>query len=147
MIRIFSARRILTILFVLPLSLLATPYDDDFRANEIEKINQADGFKTLFGVRRPIRLDNGVHYHGWLYNKKLDAAVIQYTYEGKLFDSYKNGLAENIVAKWKGDVGSYLRKVGFKDIAIMITEVIVTKVYSSRQGRWYTVDDYTALSF
>ena len=138
---------LLTILLLLHSSLLAASNDDDFRANQIEEINQADGFKTFFGARRPIKLDNGVHYHGWLYNKKLDAAVIQYTYAGKLFDSYRNGLAEKIVAKWKGDVGTHLRKIGFKDMAIMITEVTTTKVYSSRQGRWYTVDNYMALSF
>ena len=73
--------------------------------------------------------------------------MIQYTYAGKLFDTYKNGLAEKIVAKWKGDMGLNFRKVGFKDIAIMITELTTSTVYSSRMKKWYTVDDYTALTF
>ena len=121
--------------------------DDDYRADQIEEINEADGFKTVFGVRRPIQLENGVLYKGWLYNKKLDAAVIQYTYNGKLLDSYKNSLAQNVLAKWKGSVGSQFRKDGFKDIAVLITEFTTSKVYSSRQRRWYTVNDYTALTF
>ena len=122
-------------------------YDDKYRAKHLEEINKADGFKTLFGTRRPIKLDNGVHYHGWLYNEELDAAVIQYTYAGKLFESYTDNLAENILAKWRGDLGSRFRKIGFKDIAVMVTEVVTTKVYSSRQNRWYTVDDYLVLNF
>ena len=122
-------------------------YDDKYRAKHLEEINKADGFKALFGTRRPIKLDNGIHYHGWLYNEELDAAVIQYTYAGKLFESYTDNLAENILAKWRGDLGSRFRKIGFKDIAVMVTEVVTTKVYSSRQNRWYTVDDNLVLNF
>lgn len=39
---------------------------DEFRAKEIEAVNKADGFQYIAGSRRPIRLENGIHYHGWL---------------------------------------------------------------------------------
>ena len=121
-------------------------YDDDYRAKQVEEINETSGFQIVLGARRPIKLENGVHYHGWLYNKELDAAIIQYTYAGKLFDSYKNDLAKNILDKWKGSTGSQFRKLGFKDIAILITEGTTSKVYSPKQESWYKVDDYLALN-
>ena len=120
---------------------------DEFRAKEIEAINKADGFEYIAGSRRPIKLENGIHYHGWLYNKDMDVAVIQYTYAGQLYDSHKNKMAGNILSKWKGELGTSFRKVGFKDVALMITELNKTKVYSSRYARWYTGDEYLALSF
>ena len=74
------------VICVLYLSLISLPSfsetDDDFREKQIESINKADGFKYISGVRRPIRLENGLHMHGWLYNKKLDITTIQYTYAG-----------------------------------------------------------------
>ena len=120
---------------------------DEFRAKEIEALNKAEGFEYVAGVRRPIRFENGIHCHGWLYNKDLDVAVIQYTYAGQLYDSHRNKMAGIVLSKWKGEVGAEFRKVGFKDIAIMITELNGTKVYSSRYARWYTVGEYLALSF
>lgn len=77
----------------------------------------------------------------------MDVAVIQYTYAGQLYDSYKNKITENILRKWKGEVGTSFRKIGFKDIALMITELNKTTVYSSRNARWYMVDEYFALKF
>jgi hypothetical protein len=130
---------------ILASSLEATT--DEFRAKEIEAINKADGFKYIAGSRRPIKLENGIHYHGWLYNKDMDVAVIQYTFAGQLHDSHKKKMAANILSKWKGELGTSFRKVGFKDLALMITELNKTKVYSSRYARWYTVDEYLALSF
>jgi hypothetical protein len=120
---------------------------DEFRAKEIEAINKADGFEYIAGSRRPIKLESGIHYHGWLYNKDMDVAVIQYTHPGQLHDSHKNKIAGNILSKWKGELGTSFRKVGFKDVALMITELNKTKVYSSRNTRWYTVDEYLALRF
>jgi|TARA_B110000238_G_C16080440_1_gene419163 hypothetical protein len=139
------------VICVLYLSLISLPSfsetDDDFREKQIESINKADGFKYISGVRRPIRLENGLHMHGWLYNKKLDITTIQYTYAGQLSDSHKDQMAQAILSKWKGEIGSQFRKWGFKDISIMITEGIKTRVYSSKHDKWCTVDEYLALRF
>jgi len=145
------SKKSITVICALYLSLVSlssfSETDDDFREKQIESINKADGFKYIAGVRRPVRLENGVHYHGWLYNKKLDVTVIQYTYGGQLYDSYKDQMAQNVLSKWNGEVGSQFRKWGFKDIAIMITEGSKTKVYSSKYGKWFTSDEYLALRF
>lgn len=122
-------------------------YSDDYRKNFVEGINKADGIKTILGSKRPIKLDNGLLYHGWLYNKDLDVAIIQYTFSGKLYKTYKDGLTKNILVKWRGDTGLEFRKVGFKDIAVLITEASTSAVYSSRQNKWYSVSEYTALNF
>jgi hypothetical protein len=119
---------------------------DEFRAKEIEAINKADGFEYIAGSRRPIKLENGIHYHGWLYNKNKDVAIIQYTYAGQLHDSQKNKMSGNILSKWNGELGTSFRKLEFKDVALMITELNKTKVYSSKYDRCYTVDEYLALS-
>ena len=121
--------------------------DDEFRQKKIDNINKADGFKNLLGERRPMKLENGIHYHGWLHNEKLDISIIQYTYTGQLNASYKKQLAQNILSKWQGKVGIQFRKWGFKDIAIMITEGVKTRVYSSKHREWFTVDEYLSLSF
>lgn len=121
--------------------------DDDLRMKLIEEINQSDGIEYIFGSRRPIKLENGIHYHGWIYNKKLDIATIQFTYGGKIINSHKDKMAVEILKKWNGDVGDKFRKSGFKDIAIMITEFTLTKVYSSKYDNWYDVEDYLKLNF
>ena len=133
------------------LTLLALPsyaqLDDDFRQKQLDDINKADGIKSFLGVKRPIRLENGIDNHGWLYNKKLDVAIIQYTYSGQLYDSYKKQLAQNLLNKWKGEVGVMFRKWGFKDIAVMVTEGVETTIYSSKYRKWFTSDQYLAQNF
>jgi len=133
------------------LTLLALPsyaqLDDDFRQKQLDDINKADGIKSFLGVKRPIRLENGIDNHGWLYNKKLDVAIIQYTYSGQLYDSYKKQLAQNLLNKWKGEVGDMFRKWGFKDIAVMVTEGVETTIYSSKYRKWFTSDQYLAQNF
>jgi hypothetical protein len=121
--------------------------DDDLRMKLIEEINQSDGIEYIFGSRRPIKLENGIHYHGWIYNKEIDIATIQFTYGGKIINSHKDKMAVEILKKWNGDVGDKFRKSGFKDIAIMITEFTITKVYSSKYDNWYDVEDYLKLNF
>jgi hypothetical protein len=130
---------------ILTLSLSAK--NDESRAKEIENINKSDGVEYIAGSRRPIKLENGIHYHGWLYNKDIDCAVIQYTYPLRLGDSNKKKIAENLLSEWKGELGVRFRKAGFKDVALMLTENYKTKVYSSKYARWYTVDEYLKLSF
>lgn len=137
----------ITLITLFALTATLSGNTDEFREKEIESINKADGFEYVAGVRRPIKLEGGIHYHGWLYNKDLDVAVIQYTYGGQLYDSHKNKMTESILSKWRGELGSVFRKAGFKDIALMITELNKTKVFSSKYGKWYTVDDYLALRF
>ena len=134
------------------LTLLALPsyaqLDDDFRQKQLDDINKADGItKGFLGAKRPIKLENGIHYHGWLHNKKLDVAIIQYTYTGQLYDSYKKQLAQNLLNKWKGEVGTMFRKWGFKDIAVMVTEGVETTIYSSKYRKWFTSDQYLAQNF
>ena len=118
---------------------------ENLRKEEMESINKADGFTYILGSRRPIKLENGIHYHGWLYNEELDAAIIQYTYSGRIYNSHKEKMAHHIGGLWKGELGARLQKMGFQDLAMMITEGIETSVYSSRREKWYTVDGYLAL--
>ena len=136
---------LLLILFTLP---SFAQLDDDFRQKQLDDINKADGItKGFLGAKRPIKLENGIHYHGWLHNKKLDVAIIQYTYTGQLYDSYKKQLAQNLLNKWKGEVGTMFRKWGFKDIAVMVTEGVETTIYSSKYRKWFTSDQYLAQNF
>ena len=136
---------LLLILFTLP---SYAQLDDDFRQKQLDDINKADGItKGFLGAKRPIKLENGIHYHGWLHNKKLDVAIIQYTYTGQLYDSYKKQLAQNLLNKWKGEVGTMFRKWGFKDIAVMVTEGVETTIYSSKYRKWFTSDQYLAQNF
>jgi hypothetical protein len=65
----------------------------------------------------------------------------------------KETLASRILNAWENrDIGRNFRAMGFKDIAVMITYkkgifATTSTVYSSAKNSWYTVDDYTALSF
>jgi hypothetical protein len=120
---------------------------DVLRRQEVDLINKSEGFTYVAGVRRPMRLENGIHYHGWLYSDNLDAAIIQYTFSGRMHDSQRELMAQNILNVWGSEVGAGMREEGFQDLAIMLTEGFRTTVYSSRHRRWYDHDEYIKLRF
>jgi len=135
---------LLLILFTLP---SFAQLDDDFRQKQLNDLNKAEGIKSFFGIKRPIKLENGVRYHGWLHNKKLGIATSKYTYTDQLSDSYKKQLAQSLSSKWGGELGVMLDQWGFRDVALMVTEESKTTVYSSKYRKWYSLDKYLTLSF
>ena len=123
---------------------------DISRREQLNQINSADGIKFIGESRVPIKLDNGINYYGWLYNPKLDVAVIQYIAPGKIDESHKRQMALSVQKLWDGDAGKAFKKEGFKDIAIMVTEPFAnpsTNVYSTSKSKWYSADDYLELDF
>ena len=80
------------------LTLLALPsyaqLDDDFRQKQLDDINKADGIKSFLGVKRPIRLENGIDNHGWLYNKKLDVKLVASVHDEYQFEVANKDVGE-----------------------------------------------------
>jgi hypothetical protein len=123
---------------------------DISRREQLNQINSADGIKFIGKSRVPIKLENGINYYGWLYNPKLDVAVIQYVAPGKLDESLKRQMALRLQQDWNGDMGKAFKKEGFKDIVIMITEPFSnpsTTIYSSSKSKWFSADDYLDSDF
>lgn len=123
---------------------------DISRREQLNQINSADGIKFIGESRVPIKFENGINYYGWLYNPKLDVAVIQYVASGEIDESHKRQMALSVQKTWDGDIGKAFKKEGFKDIAIMITEPFSnpsTTIYSSSKSKWFSADDYLDSDF
>lgn len=135
--------------------LISFANNDVFREAHLKKLSEADGVKFIGELRIPFNVPNSdLKCYGWNYNPGLDSAIIQYSINGDIEGTtMKETLASRILNAWENrDIGRNFRAMGFKDIAVMITYkkgifATTSTVYSSAKNSWYTVDDYTALSF
>jgi hypothetical protein len=125
---------ILLALFVFTTSLHA--YDDDSRRKEVEESNKSEGYPTT--------LANGVYIHGYVYNADLDAMVLVLV--GNYFKD-KSATAKQMRDYWNGQVGQALRKIGFRDFAVLLTTEIDGGgvIFSPRFNKWMNADDYLKL--
>lgn len=124
-------KSILSIALLLILAGNLYGYSDDYRKKEVDKTNATVGY--------PLTLPSGVYIHGYSYSAKLDAIVL--VCEGK-----PNFLEcpKAMRGQWRGEFGRALRKLGFKDYAIVWLQDLSGDglLFSCRLDKWLKSEDY-----